>query len=90
MIYKPEINPVKTNPSSEEQFIRQESANEIVEQLAKLSGKYKEVLILYYYQEMSMKEIGVTLNISVNTVKSRLLRGKKSLQSKLERSNTLG
>lgn len=90
MIYKREINPVNTNPSSEDQFMRQENTNEIVGQLATLSGKYKEVLILYYYQEMSMKEIGETLNISINTVKSRLLRGKTSLQSKFERSNTLG
>ena len=64
-------------------------SNEIIEQIARLSGKYKEVLILYYYQEMNMREISEVLNISINTVKSRLLRGKEALQNKLERGNKL-
>ncbi len=35
---------------------------------------------------MNMKEIS---NISINTVKSRLLRGKEALKRKLERSSQL-
>ncbi|WP_342508006.1 sigma-70 family RNA polymerase sigma factor [Sporosarcina sp. FSL K6-2383] len=89
MIYKPAIYPSKTNQSSEAYVIQWEHTNEIVEQLANLPGKYKEVLILYYYQDMTMKEIGEVLNVGINTVKSRLLRGKEVLKSKLERSITL-
>ncbi|MFA9560434.1 RNA polymerase sigma factor [Evansella sp. AB-rgal1] len=57
--------------------------------MASLSGKYKEVLILYYYQEMNMKEISEVLNISINTVESRLLRGKDALKRRLERGGKL-
>ncbi|WP_316568795.1 sigma-70 family RNA polymerase sigma factor [Neobacillus sp. YIM B06451] len=89
LIYKPEIHPLNTSQSSENMFIQQQHSNEIIEQIASLSGKYKEVLILYYYQEMNMREIGEVLNISINTVKSRLLRGKEALQSKLERGTNL-
>lgn len=90
LIYKPDIYPLNTSQSSEEQFMHRHNTSEIIEQIARLSSKYKEVVILYYYQDMSMREISEVLNISINTVKSRLLRGKKTLQSKLERSNTIG
>jgi RNA polymerase sigma-70 factor (ECF subfamily) len=70
-------------------YIHQQHSSEIIEQIANLSGKYKEVIILYYYQEMNMSEISDVLNISINTVKSRLLRGKETLQRKLERGSKL-
>jgi RNA polymerase sigma-70 factor (ECF subfamily) len=41
--------------------------NNLVE---KLSDKYKEVLILYYQEEMTFKEIGEMLGKPLNTVKS--------------------
>lgn len=89
LIFKPAINPLNTSQSIEEEYIQQLNSDEIVEQIASLSGKYKEVLILYYYQEMNMKEISDVLNISVNTVKSRLLRGKDALKRKIERGGKL-
>ncbi|WP_084544050.1 sigma-70 family RNA polymerase sigma factor [Paenisporosarcina indica] len=84
MIYKSEVFPVETNDSAENQYIQGLNSTEIIKQISILSTKYKEVLILYYYQEMSMSEISEVLEISINTVKSRLLRGKGMLQSKLE------
>ncbi|WP_210468393.1 sigma-70 family RNA polymerase sigma factor [Sporosarcina sp. 6E9] len=89
LIYKPEIYPSNTSQSSENVYFKQQHSSEVIEQIASLSGKYKEVLILYYYQEMNMREISEVLNISINTVKSRLLRGKVTLQSKLERGSQL-
>ncbi|PLS17678.1 RNA polymerase subunit sigma [Bacillus sp. M6-12] len=90
LIYKPVINLIKTDRSAEDRFFHKETGKEIAEKISGLSGKYKEVLILYYYQDMNMNEISKILNISINTVKSRLLRGKKLLQNKLERGHTVG
>ncbi|MFC5465967.1 sigma-70 family RNA polymerase sigma factor [Lederbergia graminis] len=87
LIYKSEIRPVNASPSSENEFIQQQHSKEIIEQVASLSPKYKEVIILFYFQDLSMREISEVLNISINTVKSRLLRGKEALQQKLERRN---
>ena len=89
LIYKPEIYPLNTSQSSEDVYIQQQYSDEIIKQIASFSGKYKEVLILYYYQEMNMREISDVLNISINTVKSRLLRGRVALQCKLERGSKL-
>ena len=38
-----------------------------------------QVLVLYYYEEYNTSEIAKLLNVSVNTVKSRLRRGKEKL-----------
>ncbi|MEO4052900.1 sigma-70 family RNA polymerase sigma factor [Solibacillus sp. CAU 1738] len=90
LIYKPIISSVSTAPSAEEQFINEQTSRSMIEQIAKLPTKYKEVLILYYYQQLTMIEISEILNVNINTIKSRLLRGKKILQNKLERSNASG
>lgn len=84
ILYKSEVSSVDKIHSTEDQYLQALDSKEILKQLSKLSNKYKEVLILYYYQEMSMREIGEVLYININTVKSRLLRGKKLLQLKLE------
>lgn len=90
LIYRPIISCAVTAPSAEEQFINEQTSSSMIEQIAKLPTKYKEVLILYYYQQLTMTEISEILNVNINTIKSRLLRGKKILQNKLERSDTSG
>lgn len=56
----------------------------VVEEVMRLPVKYKEVILLYYYQNMNTGEIARALGIPVNTVKSRLLRGKQQLRERLE------
>ncbi|HSI66632.1 MAG TPA: sigma-70 family RNA polymerase sigma factor [Planococcus sp. (in: firmicutes)] len=86
LIYKPAVKLLKKGNSAEEELIGEEDAKEVVATIAALPDKYKEVLILYYYQELTMQEISDVLELNINTVKSRLLRGKQALQAKLERS----
>lgn len=85
LIYKPAVKLMKKGDSAEEELIGEETAKEVASKVASLPPKYKEILILYYYQEMTMQEISEVLEININTVKSRLLRGKGLLQTKLER-----
>ncbi|MBH0156558.1 sigma-70 family RNA polymerase sigma factor [Fictibacillus sp. 5RED26] len=42
--------------------------------------KYREVILLHYYKEFSIREICELLKISESTVKTRLSRGRKVLQ----------
>jgi RNA polymerase sigma-70 factor (ECF subfamily) len=49
-----------------------------------LPKKYFEVIMLFYYQELSIKEIAYILKIPQATVKTRLKRAKERLKSKLK------
>ncbi len=52
--------------------------------LAKLPESERTVVTLYYLGEMTTKEIGKYLGVSVNTITSRLRRGRKRLQEEQE------
>ena len=71
-----------------------EDRHELVKRLlAKLPESERTVVTLFYLGEMTAKEIGKFLGVSVNTVKSRLRRGRKRLQEQQEEllvSETLG
>lgn len=54
-------------------------------QVLALPIKYREVIVLYYYKEFSMREIAELLKLPENTVKTRLRRGRKQLKLNLER-----
>ncbi len=55
--------------------------------LQQLSESYRHVLILYFYQQLSYKEIAEILNISLSSVESRLFRAKKKLAKIISRQN---
>jgi RNA polymerase sigma-70 factor, ECF subfamily len=48
--------------------------------LDKIDIKYKDVLLLYFYEDFSYKEIASTLQIPVTTVGVRISRGKKQVE----------
>lgn len=54
--------------------------------VSELEEKYKAVILLYYYENMSAEEISKILKISVTAVTTRLERARKQLKEKLERS----
>lgn len=60
--------------------------SELFTAVSELEEKYKAVVLLYYYENMSAEEIAKTLKISVTAVTTRLDRARKQLKEKLERS----
>lgn len=54
-------------------------------QILALPIKYREVIVLYYYKEFSMREIADLVKLPENTVKTRLQRARKQLKLNLER-----
>ena len=80
--------------SEQRQIEITENCHELVKKLlAKLPESERTIVTPYYLGEMTAKEIGKYLGVSVNTVKSRLRRGRKRLQEQQEEllvSETLG
>lgn len=54
-----------------------------------LSYRYREAIVLYYYEEFSIKEIALLLAIPEGTVKNRLYRARKKLTNILGREEGL-
>lgn len=54
------------------------------QKIQQLKLPLKTVLILYYYNDMSVKEISKVLDCFEGTVKSRLFKARKILQNELE------
>lgn len=63
-----------------EQAVETRIVNDAIDQLP---IKYKEILILYYMDDMLYKDIAKTLDIPIGTVMSRLNRAKEALKVKL-------
>ncbi|MBD7907688.1 sigma-70 family RNA polymerase sigma factor [Sporosarcina gallistercoris] len=73
--------------NTEEQVIHEESSEELKRLIERLPLKYKEVIWLYYYAELTVLEVGDVLGCSVNTVKTRLTRGRRLLKGILKEEN---
>lgn len=69
-----------SNLLPDELFLLKNNKEDINILLDKIPLVYKNVLILYYYQDLSYNDIAINLNISKKTVESRLYRGKKLLR----------
>ncbi|MCM1191630.1 MAG: sigma-70 family RNA polymerase sigma factor [Butyrivibrio sp.] len=57
--------------------------NELWDIVQTLKEEYRIVIVLFYYNGLSLKDISDVLDISVGTVKSRLARGRKLLKDAL-------
>jgi RNA polymerase sigma-70 factor (ECF subfamily) len=60
-----------------------ESHEELRRAVGRLSPKYREPIVLRYFEEMSVGEIGQVLGIPVNGVEVRLTRARRKLREML-------
>jgi RNA polymerase sigma-70 factor, ECF subfamily len=73
-----------SGPSPLEQFQSREDSAEVGEVLLKLDPTYREVLVLRFYEELSLDEIASVTHAPLSTVKSRLYRGLAALKPEME------
>jgi len=71
-------------PVSHEPFEKQDE--DLVLIIMNLPPKLKEVILLYYYQDLNIREIASLLHISPPAVSSRISRAKRIIRSFLEGS----
>lgn len=70
-------------PSIEDQLIKEQNLDKILQHIKGLKPHYKEVIELRFFKELSYKEISNTLNEPLSNVKVKLLRAKKLLASSI-------
>ena len=74
---------VDKNPISDQLSLDRELGERIRSAVDELPDKYREVLVLADYRELSMKQIAAALDISVPNVKTRLHRARLSVRDTL-------
>lgn len=79
----PETN--KKESPIDENYLEQEASKVIKKAVFTLRLKYREVILMRYYQDLTIKEISAILNLREATVNTRLRRAKKQLAPLLEK-----
>ncbi|WP_175990060.1 sigma-70 family RNA polymerase sigma factor [Bacillus sp. Marseille-Q1617] len=69
----------------EQVLLQTEEQTSLSAQIFTLPVKYREIILLYYYEELTTREISELLNINSSTVRTRLERGRQKLKTMLER-----
>jgi RNA polymerase sigma-70 factor, ECF subfamily len=67
----------------EEEVISKNQENSLYRAIMALPIKYREVVFLHYYEELSLAEISKVTTININTIKTRLKRAKELLRDKM-------
>lgn len=80
------LSKVRAKENTPEKVLLQESEKSSLTQcVLALPIKYREVIIFFYFEELTIPEISQLLQINQNTVKTRLKRAKLLLKKSLER-----
>ena len=74
---------IQINP---EKYVEKEEMSKIIRSVVnKLPTAQKECVLMYYYEELSVKEISEILSIKEGTVKSRLYSARQAMKAELEK-----
>lgn len=70
--------------TQDESILQWEQRYPVMEQVQKLPQKYRVIIHLFYYEEMSLKEIAEILKLKESNVRARLTRARQKLKNLLE------
>ncbi|WP_369704603.1 sigma-70 family RNA polymerase sigma factor [Clostridium moutaii] len=74
------LNEAKNSNAIDDRVIKNIEYEDLLKRVMNLQKKYKEIILLYYYQGLSTSEMGKVLKIPEGTVRSRLYRARKLLK----------
>lgn len=80
---------IKSNSlDPEEHFIRKQKIESVRLLVDNLKPKYKEMIELFYFQELSHEEISQKLNLPIGTIKAQLFRARDLLFNALNQNKS--
>jgi len=68
-----------------DQVLKKEAQWDLYQEIMKLDQKHRTVIILYYFNEMPVREISRVMGCMEGTVKSRLFTARKALEKSLRK-----
>lgn len=68
----------------EKSVIRKDEDEQLAQAVMNLPDNYREVIHLFYFDELAIKEISSLTGLNSNTIKTRLKRAKELLRASLE------
>lgn len=77
-------------PTPEAEAIENEQERLLHSCLQRLDAKDRQLIVLHYWQELSLQEIAQVLGCNLNTIKSRLCRARERLRRLLESAELRG
>ena len=77
------VEPVDQKRGSDKQVEQSLDSESLQQVLNELPEEFRSVLLLFYFRELSYREIAEQLDVPVGTVMSRLSRGKKQLRERI-------
>ncbi len=79
-----QIDEIEEQVSSEDTTEKEEIKMEVIDAVNDLKKEQRDIVILFYYNDMKISEIAKIMNIPEGTVKSRMNTAKKELYEKLK------
>lgn len=80
-----DLLPEQGGKSTEDVYFQLSRDKEVYKAIMDLNEKYRAPIILYYFEDLSIREIAYALQLSEGAVKTRLARGREQLKSTLSR-----
>lgn len=80
---------LKDDDTPLDRLIANEEKQTLYKLIVNLKASYREVLILYYFCDFSVKEISRSVKISEGAVKAMLFRARNKLKQEMEASHEL-
>ncbi len=84
--YQSTVTLFSTSPDPEEKMILKQKEKLLQTIIKKLNPRYRELIDLRYFQQLSYAEIAEKLNLPIGTVKAQLFRSRELLANTLKKS----
>ena len=75
---------LSTDQPATDELSRIDERERVERGLARLSVDHRTALVLFYYLDLSLEQVGEALDVPTGTVKSRIHRAQQALRSELE------
>lgn len=87
--YQSTVTLFSTSPDPEEKMILKQKEKLLQTIIKKLNPRYRELIDMRYFQQLSYAEIAEKLNLPIGTVKAQLFRSRELLANTLKKSEDI-